>query len=109
MSPGIDIIEIKRIEKVFQKYGQRFLERFLTAEEIQNIPSRYPARYLAGRWAVKEALIKASGKIISWKDIAILRAAEGAPQVVLKGKNATNIKVSLSHSRDYAIAVAIIE
>ncbi len=115
---GTDIIEIVRIEEAINHWGESFLHRVYTDLELRlcyNKPSS-----LAGRFAGKEAVIKAFGtqaRGISWKEIEILAEPSGKPLVHLHGKaqnqannlGLNNFAISLSHSREYAIAFVIAE
>ncbi|MGD9116741.1 MAG: holo-ACP synthase [Dehalococcoidia bacterium] len=111
---GIDIIEIARLEKAIARHGEDFLERLYTADELKLYRDKLPS--LAGRFAAKEAVIKALGETsgASLKDIEILADDRGKPLVKLHGKarkraqalGLAEIAVSLSHSREYAVAVA---
>ena len=113
---GTDIIEISRVEKAVSRWGTRFLQRVYTDSELNLCHMRLPS--LAVRLAGKEAALKALGthtKGIGWKDIEILSDATGRPVVRLHGKarvqadylRLENLVISLSHSREYAIALAI--
>ena len=115
---GIDIIEIARIERAIARWGGSFLHRIYTELELKlygNKPSS-----LAARFAGKEAVIKALGtraRGIGWREIEILSDSSGKPLVHLYGKaqnqardlGTDSITISLSHSREYAIALAITE
>jgi holo-[acyl-carrier protein] synthase len=111
---GIDIIEIARIKRAIARWGEQFLHRVYTEPELRL--SRKKPSSLAARFAGKEAVIKAFGtqnKGIGWRDIEILSDPSGKPLVYLYGKaqnQATHIglaslAISLSHSREYAIAL----
>jgi holo-[acyl-carrier protein] synthase len=113
MRIGVDIIEIIRIEEALDRFGNRFLERIFTTQEIEFYRSKVPS--LAARFAGKEAVMKLLGtgiKGISWQEIEILKQSGGQPQVNLYGKarlkadslGIKTINISLSHSKDYAIA-----
>ena len=113
---GIDIIEIKRIENVELKYKSRFLNRIYTKHEIEYCKLR--AHQLATRFAAKEAVMKALGtgiRGLKWKDIEVLSKRGKAPQIILrdnalniaKKQNINNLSVSLSHSKEYAIASVV--
>tara|TARA_A100001037_G_scaffold301728_1_gene331862 strand:- start:3937 stop:4311 length:375 start_codon:yes stop_codon:yes gene_type:complete len=113
---GIDIIEIDRIRNVLLKYGDRFLNKIFTTDEIQYCKGRAPN--LAGRFAAKEATMKAlktGTRGVSWKDIEVVRAKSGAPSIKLynraldrsKSLGIDNITLSFTHSRDYAVASVI--
>lgn len=120
---GVDIVEIDRIKNSLQKSGSAFKDRIFTRNEIEYCEKKNSTRYqsYAARFAAKEAVSKAFGtgisKGLSWKDIEILNDASGKPDVVLSGKGkelfeeigAVSISLSLSHSRDYAVAYAVIE
>ena len=116
MQIGIDIIEIARIEKAIDRWGEDFLHRVYTEAELSSF-SKHPMS-LATRFAGKEAIVKALGtsadRGFRWKEIEILSEPSGKPTVHLHG-NAQNqadklglssIAISLSHSREYAIALA---
>ncbi len=113
---GTDIIEIARIRQAIDRWGERFLCRVYTGPEL----GRYgkSPQSLAARFACKEAVMKLIGagqKGVSWQDIETLSYSGGKPSIKLYGKarrEAENlgikeIAVSLSHSREYAIAAAI--
>jgi len=111
---GIDIIEIDRIEKAIARWGDTFLRRVYTEPELK-LYQKKPTS-LAARFAGKEAVIKALGKqarVSVWKEIEIVSDPNGKPSVHLYG-NAQNqasslglsgFAISLSHSREYAIAL----
>ncbi|PKB69617.1 MAG: holo-[acyl-carrier-protein] synthase [SAR202 cluster bacterium Io17-Chloro-G5] len=116
LTTGVDIIEIPRIKRVLDRYGQRFLDHVFTPDEIAYCRGRAPN--LAGRFAAKEAAMKALGtgvRGVSWKDIEVIRADSGAPSLRLHGraeKRAERLQVgemslSISHSREYAVAFVV--
>ena len=116
LTTGVDIIEIPRIKQVLDRYGQRFLKRVFTPDEIAYCRGRAPN--LAGRFAAKEAAMKALGtgvRGVSWKDIEVVRAESGAPSVTLHGRaeeravrlRLIDISVSISHSRGDAVAFVV--
>ena len=116
LTTGVDIIEIHRIKQVLDRYGERFLNRLFTPNEIDYCGGRAPN--LAGRFAAKEATMKALGtgaRGVSWKDIEVVRADSGAPSVKLYGRaenraerlHVVEISVSISHSREYAVAFVV--
>jgi holo-[acyl-carrier protein] synthase len=111
---GVDIIEIKRIEEALQRFGEGFLQRIYTGQEIDCYREKLPS--LAARFAGKEAVIKAlDAPGISPREIEILSATDGKPLVKLYGKakekaeklGLTDMDISLSHSRDYAVAFVV--
>uniref|UniRef100_A0A7V3RIQ4 Holo-[acyl-carrier-protein] synthase n=1 Tax=candidate division WOR-3 bacterium TaxID=2052148 RepID=A0A7V3RIQ4_UNCW3 len=116
---GIDIIEVERIKSAIERHGT-FIHRIFSPEEIK-FSSRGVFRYeeLAGRFAAKEAVLKAikTGwrQGIGYRDIIILNEKSGAPYVLLSGRakeiseqlRIKNIYVSISHTRELAIGMAI--
>ena len=113
---GIDIIEIDRIQNVLSRYGNRFLNKIFTPDEIQYC--RGSSTNLAGRFAAKEATMKAlktGARGVSWKDIEVIRASNGAPSIKLYNRalarseslGVSSLSISFSHSRDYAVASVI--
>ena len=115
MQIGIDIIEIARIKKAIDRWGEGFLRRVYTDAELR-LCSKQPWS-LATRFAGKEAIVKTLGtpedRGFRWKEIEILSDPSGKPSVHLYGKaqNQANnlglddLAISLSHSREYAIAL----
>jgi holo-[acyl-carrier protein] synthase len=112
---GVDIVEIARLEKAIAHHGENFLKRVYTDSELKLYRKKLPS--LAARFAAKEAVIKALGKPakdISLKDIEILSDPGGKPLVNLYGKtqqqaekmNLSNLAVTISHSKEYAVAFA---
>src|SRR5215467_5173011 len=119
---GIDIIEVERIKSSYERFGERFLNRILHPNEISYCLShRLPGPFLAARFAAKEAISKAFGTGIGaqlgWQDMEVGRKESGEPFVILheRGKilmsarQATALRISLSHTQNYAAAVAILE
>lgn len=116
---GTDIIEVTRIEQAIERHGQRFLDRIFTSkEQLYCQQYIFSARHFAGRFAAKEAVVKALGtgfrRGISWTDIEISNDTEGKPTVLLSSSlNALydpfRLHLSISHCREYATAVAILE
>lgn len=117
---GIDIIEISRIRDATEKNAS-FIEKIYTENEIEYLKSRnFRPEYLAGRFAAKEAISKALGTGIfqySMKEIEIDRNVNGKPVVILRGKAKQiaqkfgdyKVHISISHSRENAVAYAILE
>lgn len=116
MDIGVDIIEIERIKKAGGR--KRFVARFFTEREVKDIrPGLNYYAHLAGKFAAKEAVAKAlgTGFRFSWQDVEIINDDLGKPLVVLSGKalevaktkNISEILVTISHSKDYAVAFAV--
>ncbi len=121
MQIGVDLCDTERIEKILKKYGKKFLKRILSEEEIlafdKNDKNFLPR--LASRFAAKEAIAKVLGTGIgahlAFVDITILKNESGAPFVKLNeratqlasSQNISEIKISLSHEKQMAIAFAV--
>jgi holo-[acyl-carrier protein] synthase len=116
LKTGIDIIEIHRIQAALDRHGERFLKRVFT--ELETVECCGRAEALAARFAAKEAAAKALGTgigPISWREVETLHKWSGEPYLVLHGtaeKIAARLglavwAVSLSHSRENAIAVVV--
>lgn len=112
---GIDIIKVDRIRKAIQKHGRRFAKRVLTDHEDAYVRDR-PENF-AGRWAAKEAVSKVLGlgvRGVGWREIEIIRLPTGAPKCRLHDRalrranqlGMEHIAVSISHEREYAVAIA---
>jgi holo-[acyl-carrier protein] synthase len=119
---GIDIIEVARIQSSHERFGERFLNRILHANEIAYcLQHKTPAPFLAARFAAKEAISKAFGTGIGaqlgWQDMEVGRKSSGEPFVILHGagiellesRGARSLLISLSHTQAHAAAVAILE
>jgi len=118
---GIDIAQVGRISRAVDTWGDRFLNRIWTAQEIDYCwRKKNPFEHLAGRFAAKEAVSKALGldwsKGLKWREIEIINNQLGIPEVGLSGeakRTAQKLKVrkillSMSHCNDYAVASATI-
>lgn len=116
---GIDIIEIERIKKSVDQYGDHFLTKIYTETEIEYAKSKYNMyQHFAARFAAKEAIYKAlssdTDKIYSWHDVEIYNERNGLPKVNFYGelKDYLNedkqLKISMSHSENYVTCVAIL-
>jgi holo-[acyl-carrier protein] synthase len=119
---GIDSIEIARIDRIRREYGDRFLSRVFTSAE-QAYVSRFhaPQVPLAARFAAKEACLKALGTGlipgVRWQDIEVVNNEAGKPALVLHGGaekklrqlQAGTVHLSLTHSKEMATAVVILE
>lgn len=105
---GVDLVEVERIEAALRH--PRFRDRILTPDERSWGTS---ARFVAGRWAAKEAIYKALGMRITWQQVEILPDALGVPQVHLHHPDfdpgRLRIHVSISHERRHAVAVAVVD
>lgn len=118
---GTDILEIKRIDEVLSRLGDRFVRRILTEQEqAEYRDSGQPARLLAKRFAAKEAIAKALGtgigRGVSWQDIQVEHNDSGAPLVRLSGgalevvqrRGGSRVELSLADEQDYVVAFAVL-
>lgn len=119
---GTDLIEISRIEESIRRYGDRFLERIFTKDEVAYCRRKKgSAESFAARFAAKEAGAKALGtgisRGISWKEIEVRRQPGERPTLHWSGRamaramemGARSVSLSLTHSRDLAMAMVVIE
>lgn len=103
---GIDIVDIARISGILERHGERFLGKVFTPREISYVLSRKKSmeQALAGRFAAKEAFMKASGRRLAFTDIEVLSQA-GRPFIMFHGNRYD--EVSISHEKSYAVSVVI--
>lgn len=115
---GTDIIKVARLKEAVDRWGERFLRRVFAEDEISYCyGKRNPFPSLSVRFAAKEAVIKALGFRVPFNDIEVVRDAHGKPSLralgtlkaVLGKHSITQTHLSLSHERDYSIAVVILE
>ena len=117
-SLGIDMVEVKRIRILMEKWGDRFLHRVFTPSEIAYCKSKSaPEQSFAARFAAKEAILKAIGTGLSqgirWTSMEVVNDKNGSPSVKL-GKRIKDkigdkkILISMSHTKEYAVAQAVL-
>ena len=119
---GIDLVKIERIEKIIKKWGDNFTSRVFTLLEREYCEKKKGNKYqsYAGKFAAKEALLKALGlglREANWKEIEIKNDELGQPIIDTSGKlkNVASAKgvskyfISISHTKEYAIAQVILE
>ena len=117
---GTDITECLRIARMIERHGELFIDRVYTPEEVRYCQSRRQlTQHFTGRWAAKEAVLKALGtgwrRGISWRDVEIRNEPGGRPVVALRGGlrdlvqqlGVVELLVSISHCRSHATAYAI--
>ena len=118
---GVDIVEIDRVREAIDKWGEGFLGKIFTRREIHYSSSkRFSSQHFAARFAAKEAVIKAFGEPrkfpLNWTDIEVLNDGEGKPVMefhedalkLKRRKKISDVIVSMSHSKHYAIANVIL-
>jgi len=118
---GIDIADQKRLQQSLERHGEHIVQRIFTEKEIMACQRyREKTEHYAGKFAVKEAFMKAIGigfGQVEFKEIEVLNRENGAPYIVTSGKakkaieklDITNIHVSISHDANIAVAVVILE
>ncbi len=119
---GTDLIETRRVQESIDRFGERFLQRIFTAGEIAYCTrKKNSAESFAARFAAKEAGAKALGTGISrgvtWKEFEVKREASGRPSLHLTGRaeelaqamGVRRVQLSLTHSRELAMAVVVAE
>jgi holo-[acyl-carrier protein] synthase len=119
---GVDIVEVARIERMFEQYGERLVRRLLTPLEAADWGNNArPSHFLARRFAAKEATFKAFGTgkrhAMSWQDVAVGHDSLGKPMVVYAGKakefvdkaKIARSHISITDERHYAIAYVTLE
>jgi holo-[acyl-carrier protein] synthase len=117
---GTDIVECLRIAQMIERHGESFLTRVYTSYEIRYCQSRKMAtQHFAGRWAAKEAILKAMGTGlrhgINWNDVEVRASGDGKPIVGMRGAARDMIEqlgigqilISISHCRTHATAYAL--
>jgi holo-[acyl-carrier protein] synthase len=121
LTTGVDLVELDRIQRLIERYGDRVLNRVYTPAELAHCRGRVPE--LAARFAAKEAVAKALGigllimarDGVHWHDVETLPDPKGKPVVHLHGRAAacaaelglTDWSISLSHGRDVAVAFVV--
>lgn len=119
---GTDIVDVERIEKVYQKQGDTFARRLLSDAELKEFAHQlYPERFLAKRWALKEAVAKALGTGIAhgvrFKDMTVAHRESGQPYLLLTGTTLsksnelgiTSWAISISDEKHHTVAFVVAE
>jgi holo-[acyl-carrier protein] synthase len=115
---GTDIVEIVRIREAVEKWGDQFLNKVFSNNEVTYCYSRNdPALHLAARFAAKESCIKALSATtcfhLSMRDIEVSNDSSGKPSILIGNEEFLSTKImlylSLSHERNYAVATVIAE
>jgi len=117
-SIGIDLVETNRIRKILKKHGVRFVNRILGQRELETYAQRGDkVKFLAGRFAAKEAVIKSLGRFLTerpaYSSLEIVNDETGNPYLDIGGLTGEKLRhkkclISISHEKHYAAAVAVI-
>ena len=109
---GVDIVEVQRLRKALERH-RRLYQRLFSDRELQDCEGS-PQKFarLAGRFAAKEAVAKALGTSLSWKDVEVTNESGGRPLVILSRRakamaKGARIHLSISHGKEYAVAHAV--
>jgi holo-[acyl-carrier protein] synthase len=116
LATGVDLVEIGRIQETIERYGERFLERIYTPQELSKVGKNTAS--LAARFAAKEAVAKALGTgigAVRWQEIEVLQGPDREPLLRLHGAarqradalGLNTWSVSLSHTSTHAIAMVV--
>lgn len=116
LATGVDLVEIDRIGEVISRHGKHYLDRIYTSAELEYCGKRTES--LAGRFAAKEAVVKALGcgiGEVTWQEIEILGDEQNAPTLTLRGMaeqkakalGLTTWSVSISHSQSHTVALVV--
>jgi len=116
LQTGIDMLEVERLQKAIDRHGEKFLQRIFTEKELEQLRDDVPS--LTARWAAKEAVAKALRTGIgdvSWQEIEILRGPSREPELHLYGAAEAKAKemgisdwsISISHTLEFAVAMAV--
>ncbi len=110
---GIDIVNIKRIRKLLDEHSERFINKILSPDEKLKIPAVKQEEYIAGRFAAKEALAKATEEQFIFTQVSVMNDSKGKPyftgDFISESFAGKRLHLSISHDTDYATAFVIIE
>lgn len=118
---GTDLVELERLDRAFQRHGQRLVDRVCRPGELGEVQGRARIQHLGGLFAAKEAVLKALGtgwaQGLSFDQVEVVSSPSGAPRIQLHDKAALHasdlgiitIHVSITHERHYAAAMAVAE
>lgn len=110
---GIDIVNLDRIRKILDEHGERFMAKVLSDEERYSLPKVRVEEYIAGRFAAKEALAKATDRKFSLTSVSVQNDGKGKPFFTgdfITGILAdSRVHLSITHDMEYAAAFVIIE
>lgn len=119
---GVDIAETNRFEELWQRYGERFVRRILTVDERMQLQTRsHPERFIATRFAAKEAAVKALGTGfdlgVGYKSIEVKNNDNGKPELyfhdaaleIIKQREISSAHLSISDEKHYVVAMVVLE
>ena len=112
---GTDIVEVERIRSLIDKFGDKFLNKVFSSEEIRYCQlHKYPSVHFAGRFSVKESIRKAVSALdditsFRFNQISIINDNKGRPYLDKNSFPLVNIDISISHTQTHAISIAILD
>lgn len=105
---GNDIVDIEKFKKIYSMYKDKFIDRIFNSDEVKYCLSKNdPILHFSGKFAAKEAVKKTITRNIYFKDISILNKPNGKPYALVENSSGYKIDLSISHTDNYATAVAI--
>lgn len=119
---GTDLVEVNRIGKIIERWGERFIKKIYSQNEIHYCQHKaYPVLHYAARFAAKESFLKSLGiglgMGVSLKDIEVINNSQGSPQLcmnkkiqgILDKRGVTAVHLSMTHTREHACAIVVLE
>jgi holo-[acyl-carrier protein] synthase len=119
---GTDLVEVSRVERIIEKWRERFIRKVYSEREIRYCSTRtYPAQHFAARFAAKEAFLKGMGLGmaggVGFRDVEVINRAQGKPELVFHGRakqlvdraGITGSHISISHTDSHAVAFIVLE
>jgi holo-[acyl-carrier protein] synthase len=119
---GTDLVEVSRVERIIEKWRERFIRKVYSEREIRYCSTRtYPAQHFAARFAAKEAFLKGMGLGmaggVGFRDVEVINRVQGKPELVFHGRakqlvdraGITGSHISISHTDSHAVAFIVLE
>lgn len=110
---GLDLVEVQRFARLIERWGERFLKRLFTPDELRAcLTRRRAAEHLAARFAAKEALVKAAGlRFWPWREIEVANLSSGEPYFskLPEGLDPRKARLALTHAAGLAVAIVVLE
>lgn len=108
---GTDILSLRRLKSVLERFPHRIVDKILSESELKQFnvigSERRRLEFLGGRFCGKEAIFKATELELTWKRVSILPQMKGRPRILIDGKLAEGLEISISHEEEFVVATAI--